>query len=226
MSRVQPTGGNTPPPNLNIGAVSKYLGAFDAPRAANRRLLTALVAACIGILVLAIGIMSMLPLKQRVPYFVTVNDTTGAVTASNQIATRFTPTQTSERYFLSQWVTNLLTIGPNSQSQGLPDSYSMLRGTALSEWSHFIFDNWKPLARLKQDPTLHVYPQVDAIGFLGNGSAVIRVSIHDSTGQFGKHLMVTVKFSILPPSTDAQIYHNPIGLWITHFEVANETPAQ
>lgn len=213
---------NSPPPGINLAGVEKYLGAFEAPRIGNRRLLTALVSVSLVALMLTFSIFRMLPLHERVPYFISVDPNTAAVSVSNRVALQYTPSQASERYFLNQWVTNLLTIDPQTR-QRLPDSYAILRGAALSEWNAFIFNNYKPLDQLRKNPGLRIYPTTDAIGFIDEESAAIRVSLHSADGTTVRHLLVTVKFAILPPQSDADVYRNPIGMWLTHFEVTDES---
>ncbi|HEU0197444.1 MAG TPA: VirB8/TrbF family protein [Nevskiaceae bacterium] len=199
---------------------------IEAPKAANRRLLAALVFLAVAVFAEGIAIVSMLPLKQRIPYFVTSNPASGAVSASLDVAQRFTPTQANEKYFLAKWTIDLLTINSRTAKFGLPASYTMLRGGATGEWSAFVLNQWKPIDRLKKDPATRVYPTVDAIGMLSDTSAVIRVTTRNASGVIEKHLLVTVKFAIIPPTSTAQVYTNPIGLWITHFQVTNEALQQ
>jgi len=212
---------NSKPPGLNTAAAQKYLGAFEAPRALNRRLMSVIIVLAVALGAMSIALMRMLPLHERIPYFVTVNPQSGAVSATNEVATRFTPSDASKRYFLNQWVTNLLTVDGHTRTQGLPNSYAFLRGAALGQWKQFEFGQYKPLEQLKQSPDVTVYPTILAIGFINDDSAAIRVALTSSTNNV-KHLLVTVNFAILPPTTDAEVYRNPVGLWITHFEVTNE----
>lgn len=214
--------GNPPPRRTDIGAVKAYLSAFEAPRASNRRLMLVVVLLAIAVLGLTWTIKGMLPLRERVPYYVTVNQATGAVAVTNDTAQRYTPSQATERYFLAKWAVDLLQIDDNTKTKGLPDSYAMLRGPALGEWQHFVFDTWKPLDQLKQDPTTRLYATVDSSALVGDDSAVLRVSTHNAQGVYGKPVIVTVKFAILPPRNDAEVLRNPAGIWITHFEVTNE----
>ncbi len=212
---------NTKPPGVNTAAVQKYLTAFEAPRALNRRLMSVVIVLAVALGAMSIALMRMLPLHERIPYFVTVNQQSGAVSATNEVAQRYTPSDASKRYFLNQWVSDLLTVDAHTRDQGLPNSYAFLRGAALGQWKQFEFGQYKPLDQLKQSPDVTVYPTVLAIGFINSDSAAIRVALTSSTNTV-KHLLVTVNFAILPPTTDAEVYRNPVGLWITHFEVTNE----
>lgn len=216
---------NSPPPGASLKAMQRYVSAFKAPRAENRKLLAVIVVLAVAVMLQSFGIWHMLPLRQRIPYFVTVDSSTGAVAASNQAAQQFEPSQANEKYFLAQWITNLLTIDGGTRDR-LPDSYAMLRGAALTEWQSFTFNNYQALDRLRKNPDLRVYPTIVAIGFIGEDSAAIRVALHDAQGNNVKYLLITVKFAILPPQTDAEVYRNPIGLWITHFEVTDEALQQ
>lgn len=225
MGRKQ-QGAIVAPPGVNIAGVKKYLTAFEAPRAENRRLLAALLAVSIVAVALAFAIARMIPLKERIPYFVTIDPTTGAVQASDRAAVEFTPSDASKRYFLAQWAQNLLVIDDRTKDEHLPASYAMLRGTALGEWQSFEFNQWNSIKRLTQNPQLRVYANVDNVALLGNDSAIIRVTTHSTDDESVKHLIITVRFAIIHPQTDAEIYRNPIGLWILHFEVNNEAQQQ
>lgn len=213
---------NRRPPGVSVKDAQAYLGVFEAPKVANRKLLGALVLVSAVAAFEALAMFRMVPLHERIPYAVTVDATTGNVTPSSTDFKEFHPTDANKRYFLNKWVTDLLTVDTGTRDR-LPESFAMLRGAAVPEWKSFIFDTYKPLDRIHQNDQLRVYPTTMAIGFIGDDSAVIRVALHDASNTDTRHLLVTVKFAILPPQSDAQVYHNSIGLWITHFQVTDET---
>ena len=77
----------------------------------------------------------MLPLKERIPYFVEADARSGEVRSSTSVAQIFKPDEKNLRFFLGRWTTNLLTIDTRSKEYLLPESYMYLRGAALAEWS-------------------------------------------------------------------------------------------
>ncbi len=184
-----------------------------------------------GLLALALlegfALWQLIPLKERVPYFVEVERATGRVVASEQVARSFSPDEANRRYFLKEWAQSLLTIDPvRSKSDLLPRARAMVRSKAVEQ-----FDAWierdQTLKRLVERPDLSRAAEVVSISFVPGAEnvAMIRLvlttrSKYDSAVQDGK--VLTVHYALVPPQTDEEILRNPIGLVITDFAIDNE----
>lgn len=208
------------PPRVNLRGYQMYLGVAEVPKAQNRKLV-----ATIGVLAglaLAQGVtlMMLVPLKERVPYMVEVETSTGAVRASDTAAQRFTPDEKSVRYHLAKWAENLLTVDEHSRGMRLPQSYTLMRGAARDQWQAFV-EREKPLDLLIEDPQYRRQARIVSVALLSKETALIRAELSD-TKRAIRMVQITLSFAMIPPSTDEEVFRNPIGLWITNFGVQDE----
>lgn len=215
-----------PDPNLLLRGVQRYLNVVEAPRTDNRRLMALLVLMTAAVVLLAVGMMRMLPLKERVPYVLQVEEDsmgrpTGRVAVRDGGLSKFTPSEASIRYFLGQWAGNLLTVDEQSRAARLPSSYALLKGQGIKDWQRYITEDAKPLDKLSESPTFRIRAELISITFLSDTTAMIRVKLTRENGT-ERRVQVNVTYAILPPESDEDVYRNPIGLWITEFGVTNE----
>lgn len=215
-----------PVPKIDLRGMKKILSEVEMPKAQNRRLFVVTGALAVVCLAQGLGIMAMLPLKERTPYVIEIEadkqgNPTGNVIASNRTADTFKPNENNVRYFMARWAENLLAVDEQSRERKLPESYTFLRGGALNDWQRYITEQGRPIEKLMKDPSYRVTPELISISFLTDETAMIRVKLTDSKGVVVRVVM-NVSFAILPPQTDDEVYKNPIGLWITGFGVTNE----
>lgn len=208
------------PPRVNLRGYQMYLGVAEVPKAQNRKLVTAVGVLAAVTLVQGIALLSLVPLKERVPYMVEVETSTGAVRAMDAAAQRFTPDEKSIRYHLAKWAENLLTIDEHSRGMRLPQSYGLMRGAARDQWQALI-EREKPLDRLAEDPLYRRQARIVSVALLSKETALIRVELTD-TKRSTRMVQITLSFAMIPPSTDEEVFRNPIGLWITNFGVQDE----
>lgn len=223
---MKKTAERQPAPRLSLRGVQAYLNVVEAPQVQNRKLVSLLVMCVICLLLLSLGMVRMLPLKERVPYVVKVEQDaagqpTGRVTVSDGDISAFEPTEAHIRYFLSRWAEDLLSIDANSRAVRLPASYAMLKGAALQDWNRYVMQDTRPLDRLASNPGYRQRAELISITFLGEKRAMIRVKLTTPDNQ-ERRVQLTVEYALIPPTTDAEVYRNPIGLWITAFGVTNE----
>jgi len=217
-----------PPPRISLREVNKYLNLVEAPKVENRRLLALLIATVVALVLLSIGMLRMLPLKERVPYVVQVEmDTagrkTGNVTVKEGGIERFTVSEANIRYFLGKWAINLLSLDERSKEIRLPESYSLLRGDALKDWTRYITETSRPLEKMVEDPMLRQRAEIISMVFLSEKTVMIRVQLTNNRNpRNNKRVQITLNFALLPPETEQDVYRNPIGLWITTFGVNDE----
>lgn len=213
---------NAVPPVMRRQGMRKFLSAFEEPRAKADKM-TMLAAVMAGVAIIeAIAIHQMLPLKERVPYFVEVERDSGRVTASENVARRYKPEEAHVRYFLKQWVENLLTIDTRTREYLLPASYAVLRGDSLQYWREWVETRDRPLKKLQENPLFRREARVLSISFVSDKVAVIRVSLTESNTRIAAVKTVTVHFTIIPPEKEADAMANPTGLTITHFVINDE----
>ena len=182
----------------------------------------AFVLMCVICIVEMYAIMQMLPLKTVVPWMITVKDN-GKIEGSPIEALKFTPDDNAKRYFLKEWTTKIFTLDRYFTEKYLTEAYSVVRGQATSEFRQFI-DDRKPLIALRTDPELVQNITIRSVSFVQDSAALVRIRVETRNNQGLKvtDKLVTVHFAVIPPKTEAEIYANPIGLYITHFAVSED----
>lgn len=210
-------------PRVSHQAMQRYLNEVEAPRAENRRYLGVIALLAMTSLTLAIGLAITAPLKEKVPYFVEVESTTGRVDVSNQVAKAFEPTEASVRYFVGRWVVDTFTIDEASRSQRLPASYALMRGAAVDQWRRLILEGEDPIGKLdsnalyRRNVEIVAPPQV-----VSDSSIIVRIALVEGRRVVARK-QVSLRFALIPPETDEDLLRNPIGLWLTDFGVVNES---
>lgn len=187
-----------------------------------------LVATLAGIaLIEAATIMQMMPLKERVPYFVEVEQTTGRVAPSDRAAKTFVADENNKRYFIKDWVQAMFSIDQaRTKAILLPRAKSMTRGKATNQYSEWL-DRDQTLRRMIEEPELSRSVELRSISFVPGAEnvAIIRALFH-TEGKYGGRKtdgkVITVTFALIPPETDEEILQNPIGLFVTEFNVDSE----
>lgn len=216
-----------PEPRLNLRGTQLYLNAFEAPKVQNRKLLAVVTLLAAVAALQSCGLARMIPLKERVPYVIKVEaDATGAptgkVTVTDAGVQQFQPTEAHLRYFLGRWSEDLLSVDNTSREIRLPQSYALLKGQALDDWKRYINEVAKPLDVLALDANYHQRAELISITFLSKETAMIRVKLTNNKGAPERRVQVNVTYALIPPTSDDDVYRNPIGLWITSFGVTNE----
>lgn len=167
----------------------------------------------------------MLPLKERVPYFVEADARSGEVRSSTSVAQIFKPDEKNLRFFLGRWTTNLLTIDTRSKEYLLPESYMYLRGAALAEWSEWVTKRDQPLKKLVENANYRREARVSSISLVADGVALVRVTLVGRTGASAAQevrKLVTIHYSFVPAESEDDVLKNPLGLYITHFTISDE----
>ena len=176
----------------------------------------ALLAACLALAVL-------MPLKTVEPYVVRVADN-GLAIADRAAAQTYRPGRAERTYFVSRWVQQLLTVDPYLTERQLAEAYRMTSGLATQQMLDWMKAD-RPIERLHKDPGLSRSVAIVTVAPLDE--AVMQVRVRAETRSLGsaaqsKTLQVTVHYAIVPPKTEAEIIQNPIGLYVTRFNVAEE----
>lgn len=178
----------------------------------------------LGVVALAVALAGLAPLKSVVPYSIHVDKVTGETRAVGVTASVFTPDEKQKRFFLAKWAKQILTLDAFTTERDLSDAYSIVRGKAIEEFREYLSVT-QPIAKLRVDTTLTRSVQPSTIQFIGENIAMIRVltqtrSANDT--EPNKRYAILVHFAIEPPTTEAEILRNPIGMFITHFTISEE----
>lgn len=173
---------------------------------------------------LAYAMNQMLPLKTTIPYQITFDPSTGNTEAKPIKIKDFSPTEVQRRYFLAKWVSNLLTIDPFLIERNLAEAFRISRGKAVDEFRTYLQSS-QAVTRVQQDRSLVRTVDLSSLQFIGDGVAQARVVTRERTANAvsdPKRFILTIHYGIEPPTTEAEMLSNPVGLFITHFAIAEE----
>jgi type IV secretion system protein VirB5 len=176
----------------------------------------ALLAACAALIVL-------MPLKTVEPFVVRVADN-GSVVADRAAAQMYRPGRAERTYFVSRWVQQVLTMDPYLTERQLAEAYRMTSGMATQQMLDWMKGD-RPIERLKKDAGLNRSVSIITVAPLDD--SVLQVRVRTETRSLSspaqvKTFQVTVHYAIVPPKTEAEIIQNPIGIYVTRFNIAEE----
>lgn len=194
----------------------------------NKRLSSIAVVVGGGVVVLALTIFVMMPLKKSIPFVVHVDNATGEVSVpQQQVMAQFTPTWANEAFFLRRWLSDLFTINQYLTVQQYdPRAREFIRGqNAIAEYAQFRAED-QTFDRLAKDPTLVRDVRVTALTPIAGtkNGAVAEVTLTTRSGGQVKieHKLVTLYFVVLNPTDPQEIVRNPIGIYITDFKITTK----
>jgi type IV secretion system protein VirB5 len=197
-----------------------YFRMGEAERVQGRRFFILAVTLIVVVVVQGVALSRMAPLKERIPYFIEVDSSTGEVRASDRVAARFAPDESSIRYHLARWSENLLMVDQHSRDLRLPETAQLLRGDAVEQWSALL-KREAPIQKLVDDPEYRQQARVISLAFLPKETALIRLELTDNR-RGNRRVQITLSYAIIPPQSEDDVLRNPLGLWITNFGVTDE----
>lgn len=168
----------------------------------------------------------MLPLKTIDVRMVRVDSVGRAVVDNGSIvsAKDFKPAANELKYHLGAWAEKLLTIDPKNQNLNYEFVYNRTRGNAQEEFRDFL-QRQATYARIKEDPNLIRDADVVNIN-IKDQVAFIHVDSVERTPSKAKsettRWIITVHFIIAPPKEEKDVFKNPLGLYVSHFEANKE----
>lgn len=208
-------------PNVSLGGIKKMLTAFEMPKSENRKLIAILAGVTVVAVVEGIALAGMAPLKERIPYFVEVEQATGRVEVAERAGRKFVADSRVRQYFLARWVEDYKSIDELSRQHRLPRSYGVVRGIAVKQWDQGYKDE-APMQKLSEKPEFRREIHIASYVELSDDTVQIRFLQRDLPDGKEKRRMATIKYASLPPKNDEEIYSNPAGLWITEFQFSDE----
>ena len=174
---------------------------------------------------MSVSINMLLPLKERVPYFVESDTVTGRVVKTDKAARQFKPGESNIRYFISQWVLDAMTIDSRTKEYLIPAAYLKTRGQARDELRDWLTKD-KTLERLVDNPLLKRSVHIVSKSVVGDGVMLVRVELEERDGSNGQSKVIrkvmTIHYVLLPSEKEEELDDNPIGFFITHFVINDE----
>jgi len=216
------------PTTANVNAFEKarreWYEKYGSSIVGSNRMFIVAMAMCLTCVVMCFTILRMMPLKTVTPYIVKVNGD-GMVAANPIEMVSYQPGEAEKKYFLSEWVSKLLVLDKFLTNKNLLEAYDRVRDKAMNEFAEYVSTN-KPAEALKLDPLLTRGVKIRSVAFIGDGAALVRVVTETRTGSgqsyTRKNLILTMHFTLVPPKTEQEIFNNPIGLYVTHFDLSED----
>jgi type IV secretory pathway component VirB8 len=178
----------------------------------------------LGLLVSGVTLFGLFPLKRVVPFILNRTENGAMGIATTQVHP-YQPDEAIKRYFLAQWVRQLLTLDPHLSSTNLASAYRLTRSKATVEFTDWV-QRHQPLAELRKDPTLTRTVSISSISMIDEGAALVRVTTEErNVGNpmaLRKKFVLTLHFAVVAPQQETDVLENPAGLLITHFLVNSD----
>ena len=211
--------GNDAPIAAKGAAFKGWLRVFEDPRQEGRQKNVIIALLLIAILFLALALKALTPLKEKVPFFIESDSSTGAVTISNKIAKQFAPDESNIIFFVKIFIRDIITVDSRLTTDVyFPEGYAMTRGNATNELRQYIIDN-KVLEKIGSDPNFKRDVRLISMpSFISQGVVLARYQVSD----LKKNYAMTIHYAIIPPDTDEERLRNPIGFYITDFVINEE----
>jgi type IV secretory pathway TrbF-like protein len=209
------------PPVVNPVAARQWFEVEAAPVLERNRYFMLCLALTLALMVALVTLMVLMPLKTVVP-FVLEKTEEGALIPAAKTAQQFKPGAAEKRYFLAQWVTQLLSLDSHLSEVNLAQAYLTTRGKATVEFTDWL-GRTTPMTQLKNDPTLTRTVSISSISLIEDEVALVRVvterrSNGNPLAQREK-FVITLHFVLVPQKTEEELMKNPLGLFITHFQI-------
>lgn len=212
------------PPVANPRVIQAWFevqGAATVER--NRWFLISLILG-LGLLISATTLLGLFPLKRVVPFILNRTEN-GAIAMATLQVHPYQPDEAVKRYFLAQWVRQLLTLDPHQSSANLASAYRLTRSKATVEFTDWV-QRHQPLAILRKDPSLTRTVSISSISMIDDGAALVRVTTEQRNAgnpmALREKLVLTLHFSVVAPQQEADVLDNPAGILVTHFLVNSD----
>lgn len=220
---------NPPPASVSGKTVLSTVAVLSTER--NRAWAFALAAVLLALME-GIAILTMLPLKTSVPFFLEVDKLTGEVRPSERVATQFEPgsAELTLRYFMNLWAKRRLGLDPEARiaEREIAMAYVMTTGAATTQFDEWL-DKERPFERIKREPGYSRDVELLPASFLSESVAVIDATVTErmlGNTMTTRHQRLTLHFTLVSPSaagSDEDVKRrlriNPIGFYVTHYSL-------
>lgn len=165
----------------------------------------------------------MLPLQRIEAYAIQKTDGGRLVVEDSPIG-RWTPDKDSLAYFVNLWASNVYDINRSTIDRTLRTSTSLVVGNAVGQLRDLRYKD-NPMVLLRDNLDYTRTYENKSINFIKDDVALLRFkAITRNNGEVSEsHYVMTVTFTLIKPKTREQLIANPAGLYITSFNVTEET---
>ena len=223
LARVRPDAPDNAPLTAFERARIEWFERYGCAVVERNRMFLGWVLTTVALLAASLAIAALLPLKTVEPFVVRVADN-GQVALDRAAAQRYVPGRAERTYFVSRWVQQVLTLDPYLTERQLSEAWRMTSGLATRQLLDWLRAE-RPLERLRRDPGLSRSVAIVTVVALDESVMQVRARTETRAGAGEPRsavVQVTLHYTLVPPRTEAEIMRNPIGLYVTRFNVVEE----
>ena len=220
------------PDTAFMQARNQYFDSVGQPVVDKSRLFVICLGLMTMVILLIILFIYLLPLKTTEPYVVYVDVTKGIVTkdvGNISKASEYNPERPVLERELFQFVEKMYAINseyPRIIKEGHTQAFAYTRGTAIEDFRSFI-NVEQPYQRQRTTNGLFRSIEKKTISFREDGKLVlVRFKTNEKTTDrpvpVGRDWLITLQFERKQPIARAELESNPLGIYVTHFEIIEE----
>lgn len=212
------------PPGVFDDAAGRFAELYGGSRVAAHRMFVVSVVALLLAIAAVAGIILTARNNVVMPWIVEVNKEAGLVSRPVRIE-NMRPSDAVVKAELARWVVKVFTIDSIQTPQLMREANAMTRGLGTAQFAEFRLQQ-NILKRMTEDPSLQRKVTISSVDASQPGMAFVFLGTQEaqgttaSTGQ--AHWRVTLRHELVPPRTEQEILANPLGLYITSMNVAQE----
>lgn len=216
---------NTPIAAFEDGA-SKFAEIYGGSLVSSQRMF---ILAIFSFLVAILGlgtVMVMLPLKEIRPYIVEINPGSGLVNKPVEVE-KVAPNMAVVKAELAKWTEAVYTIDPIQTSGLFKYANVRSRGKAIAQFAEFR-GRENVFSRIQKEPGLVREVKVSSVDASQKGVAFVFIQTQERAGNQSieegrvKRYRLTLHYEIDPPTQQDDLLVNPLGLYVTFFNEAEE----
>ncbi|WP_081619240.1 type IV secretion system protein [Thioalkalivibrio sp. ALE23] len=212
-----------PAPALNAKAIKKRFLHEGALQVERNRYFALVIGLMLTVIAMGFGMAGLAPLKSVVPYVIETDDI-GRTQAAVASVEEFEPEEVQIRYFLAEWINQMMEIRPGVTQANLPDAFETTTGTAQDQFRNHL-EEYEPFDKLAENPDRITEVRVRSMNMMPNDAVLVQfrtITREPNRPDEVEAWSLTANYSIVPPRTEQEILENPIGLQIENFDLRKE----
>ncbi len=185
------------------------------------------IVAVVSLLLAATAVVGVVVTSQSniaMPWIVEVNKEAGVVTRPVRVE-NITPSGAIVKAELGRWVIKVFTIDSILTPQLMREANGMTRGLGTSQFAEFRLQQ-NILKRMTEDSSLQRKVSISSIDISQPGIAFVFLTTQEAKGTMASAgtntWRLTLRYELIPPRTEQEILVNPLGIYVTSMNVAEE----
>lgn len=210
--------------NVMKNPVEEFAEVYGSALVNSRRMFVVCVLALLFAVATMFALWRVASTKVAIPFMFEVTDATGVVSRPARLEPGI-PNGNVIKAELAKWLEQVYTIDSKQTLRLFKEANAHTSGKAVEQFRQFRVEE-DIIKRLKEQPDFVRVANVKSVDVSTPGLAYGYVTTLESSGTDApanpKSYRVTLHYSIVPPTTEAQIYANPLGLYVTFFNAVQE----